>query len=280
MLHVSDSPGGLFTCKHGTAQGLWIREGDELLFDIVYDFIDASYYARPTKHLVPLESPLATEETSSFNGKPAVRLIKLALAGRSEGAVHTIKESYFFISLAERPVDAHAKNFELLPDEVQQDLRRNMGLSINATTKAQQMGMHHFTVGTEVQFDLSVHGTVMTADKHPHRGNKRGVNKEEPHKHERENLKAQRVLILPPGTVLERKVIGLGIKAVVSKEDPNQPYAGTLDLEQEMPQMTLEERHPLVMKFVDEFMADAARESVVFYDLQSAKEEEVYVQCL
>lgn len=323
MLHVNDSPGGLFTCSRGSSMGLWIREGDTLLFDVTYDFVDDAYYATPTRKLMPdgaevaASAPGAVDEkenaassemeqsgdatvakeeakTSGNNAKnnkgkqqkqqnnsdgAAVRLIGLSLAGRAEGTIHTMKEAYGFVHFAERPVDVHFKQFELLPDALQEDLRRNMGLSMTLTTKAEMMGMHKLSVGTEVQFDLSVQGTVMTQNQHPNRGGKKGGGPQA-NQHERENLKAQRILILPKGTILQDKNIGLGIKGVITKEDPNQPYAGILDLDQEFQQLTWNERHPLVCKMVDEFLKDEESDSLVFHDIQSPKEEEVISEIL
>lgn len=321
MLHVGDAPGGLFSCARGSAMGLWIREGDTLLFDITYDFVDRSYYATPTKQLVPIGTGLATtvpavgdekenaadnkkegvdvaatdkearaggndksskgkqqKEKPSSNG-PAVRLIGLCLAGRAEGTVHTVKEAYGFVHFAERPVDVHFKQFELLPEAVQEDLRRNMGLTMTLNTKAEMMGFHNLSVGTEVQFDLSVQGTVMTQNQNQHRGgNRRGG--AQSNQHERENLKAQRILILPKGTILQNKTIGLGIRGAITKEDYNQPYAGILDLENEYQQLTWAERHPLVLKMIADFLSDEAADSLVFHDIQSLKEEEVIAEII
>lgn len=313
-LHVGDAPGGIFSVGRGSSMGLWIRDGDKLLFDVVYDFMDASYHARPTKHLLPVGSPLAeavvttptsaeekdtvaeSEQEGSSGGNeanategpdkkkqkntpaPAVRLIELCLAGRSEGTIHTMKEAYGFIHFSERSVDVHFKQFEMLPDEIQEDLRRNMGLVMPTATKADMMGIHQLTSGTEVQFDLSIQGTVMTQNQHQARGggggNKRGGGGQS-NQHERENLKAQRMLIVPRGTILQTKTLGLGAKGVITAEDPNQPYAGTLELAEELPQLTLEERHPLIVKMVDAFVQDTDSESLVFHDIQSPKEEDV-----
>lgn len=319
FLHIGNAPGGLFSCARGSAMGLWIRVGDSLLFDVTYDFVDKAYYATPTKHLVPACTTLATAQAAGGAGEKeneenrkgctedsdvaakraesntvannkgknrndkqkcstAVRLVGLSLAGRAEGTVHTMKEAYGFIHFAERPVDVHFKQFEVLPDQLQEDLLRNMGLSSVLHKKAEMMGFHKLSSGTEVQFDLSVQGTVMMHNQYQHRGGgKRGAQNNQ---HERENLKAQRILILPKGTVLQNKKIGLGIKGVITKEDPNQPYAGILDLEEEFMQMGLSERHPLVVKMVEEFMQDEAAEKLIFHDIQSPKEEDVIEEIL
>ena len=304
VLHVDDVPGGLFAVGKGASMGLWIREGDKVLFDVVYDFVDGKYHARPTKHLVPVGSPLVEKTLSTevkensvdkeqeggkevINGGNggrskkekkkagiAVRLVELSLAGRAEGTINTIKEAYGFIHFAERPVDVHFKQFELLPDDVQQDLRRNMGVAMTTTTKADMMGFHQLSPGMEVQFDMSIQGTVMTPNQHQPRGNKRNGGPQS-NQHERENLKAQRMLILPKGTILQNKTLGLGLKGTVTKEDPNQPYAGSLDLAEELPQLSLEERHPLVVKMLDSFLRDDTAGSLVFPDIQSSKEEDV-----
>jgi hypothetical protein len=45
--------------------------------------------------------------------QPAVRLIQLTLAGRAEGIVSAVKDSYGFIQYAERPVDVLFKLYQV-----------------------------------------------------------------------------------------------------------------------------------------------------------------------
>jgi hypothetical protein len=101
----------------------------------------------------------ADDDIQFMNPAKAIRLIELSLAGRAEGVVNALKDAYGFIHFAERPVDVHFKMFQLLPDSLQSDLRRNMGLpdeiDENGITKPLEL-----EVGAEVHFDLSVHGTI------------------------------------------------------------------------------------------------------------------------
>jgi hypothetical protein len=94
----------------------------------------------------------------------------------------------------------------------------------------------------QVQFDLSLQGTVATSNPRS-RGSRHGSAT-----NERENFKAQHLLLLPPSTIMETKVIAKDAKGIVSKEDTNQSYAGFIEFKEPYKPMSIEERHPLVAK--------------------------------
>lgn len=267
-LSTRDSPGGTYDFRGGTSAATWVQLGDTLLFDVVKDFVDGACHASPTKHLVPNPTPLVLEDEGNANEfHRRVRLIGMSLIGRAEGVVNAVKENYGFIHFAERPVDVHFKLFQLMPDELQQDVRRNMGLK-DVDNKGRPLRL---SVDTECHFDISVHGTIHSNAKHGRRGNDQ---------HERENLKAQRILLLPPGTIVHSKVLGSKIRGIISKEDMKQPYAGMVDLETTVNQMSLKERHPFVARMISSYLESAQTTPMVYHDIQSAKEEDVILQMM
>lgn len=274
-LSTKDSPGGTFAFRGGSAVACWVQEGDVLLFDVVKDYVDGACHASPTKHEVPNKTPFELEiEDDAHDPARRVRLIELAWIARAEGVVNAVKESYGFIHFAERPVDVHFKLYQILPEELQKDIRRNMGLNdFDGKGKPLQL-----TVGAEVQFDISVHGKIHTtvAGKN-HRGRHAQQNKD-PQAQERENLKAQRVLLLPPGTIQTNKILAKRVRGVVTKEDLKQPYAGSVDLDESVKPMTPDERHPLVAKMIDTYLASDKQAPIIFHDVQSQKEEDTIVE--
>ena len=126
-------------------------------------------------------------------------------------------------------------------------------------------------LGVQVQFDLSLQGIVAVGT-HRSRNRLGGSS-------ERENLKGQRLLLLPPDTFMENKVIATDAKGVISKEDQNQNYAGFIDFEEIYQPMTYEERHPLVAKLIRSILEDDSpnQSPVVYHDVQSIQEDEVVV---
>lgn len=270
-LHIKDAPGGSFAFRGGTSVGMWVQAGDNLLFDVVQDYVDGTCHAGPTASLTPTD----TEATTNEKDPPAVRLIQLALAMRAEGVINAVKDSYGFLHYAERPVDVHFKLFQVLPDPLQRDLRRNILGYEDKETRPLKL-----EVGTEVSFDLSVHGMIhhhtvppSTANQH-NKTNQRAAKSSA--SQERENLKAQRILFLPPKTVVQNHILGASVEAIVLKQDAKQPFAGLVELCEPLFSMTLEQRHPLVAKMLDDYMNDEnALEPMVFHDIQTHREDEV-----
>jgi cold shock CspA family protein len=269
LFYSKDSPGGTFSAnRDGSSVGLWVREGDSLIFDVVKDFVDGTLRVAPTIHKRPLAMQNSSGESKDDDASKAdikaVHLMAESLAGRAEGTVHAIKEGYGFISCAERPVDAYFRLYEVLPDHMQKDLRRNMGVETGEE-------IPQLKLGVQVQFDLSLQGIVAVGT-HRSRNRLGGSS-------ERENLKGQRLLLLPPDTFMENKVIATDAKGVISKEDQHQNYAGFIDLEETYQPMTYEERHPLVAKLIRSILEDDSpnQSPVVYHDVQSIHEDEVVV---
>lgn len=282
-LATDDAPGGRYSFHGGAAVGLWIEVGDSLLFDIVQDYSDGACRAVPTKHLSPKElvvmmPPLAPEESAVEDETslvPAVRLIELSLTGRAEGVVGALKDGFGFIQFTERPVDVHFKMYQLLPNTLQNNLRRNMGLS-NLDQKGRPLELE---IGAQVQFDISLQGTISSHQT----GGSRSRN--QPHDHvgqERENLKAQRVLILPPESFPLMATWAKGVNGVISKQDSIQPFVGHVELETSlMPRLDV--RHRLVYKLISTYLKkiDGFNDEVpplIYHDVQSLKEDEVVIK--
>lgn len=264
-LHIKDAPGGSFQFRGGTSVGMWVQAGDTLLFNVVQDFVDGSCHAGPTASLTPDDTKPSDE--SILN--PSVKLIELALAMRAEGVINNLKDTYGFLHYSERPVDVHFKLFQVLPDSLQRDLRRNLGYEEKETRPLK------LEVGTEVSFDLSVHGTIH-GHHHGSRSRKAGNQCQE-----RENLKAQRILFLPPKSILTSKILGTAVEGVIAKQDAKQPYAGTVELKDALQTMTMKEHHPLVAQMINKYLSDTqATEPLVFHDIQSSKEDDVVIQLI
>ncbi|KAL7566774.1 hypothetical protein ACA910_019370 [Epithemia clementina (nom. ined.)] len=292
-LNIKDAPGGSFAFRGGTSIGMWVQAGDTLLFDVVRDFVDGSCHAGPTASLTPTDTEPKLTNDDGTPVEKAVRMMELALPMRTEGVVNTVKEAYGFLHFAERPVDVHFKRFQVLPDELQRDLRRNLlGYDYDASEKGKLRPLK-LEVGTEVSFDLSVHGTIhnnnrSTTPPPPSGGrNRGGINNNNSAAAaaaaaaERENLKAQRILFLPPRTIVQSKVLGNGVEGVIAKQDAKQPFCGVVELVTPVMPMSLEERHPLVSQMLQQYMNDeAATEPLIFHDVQSAKEDKVVMQML
>jgi len=265
----TDSPGGSFSVRDGS-QHLWIREGDTLLFDVIKESADESIRVFPTKKEVvavgkncDLTSTKQHQSTKLVQAdldamlitSRSVKLVSCNAAGRSEGTINVMKDQFGFLHCSERPVDSYFKLFELLPEKLQKDLRRGMGICSEDKTS-------ELTAGAEVQFDLSLQKSSQSK---PNNGKQQ----------EKEQLKAQRLLLLPPNTIVKTKVLAKGIKGVVQKEDPRQTYSGMMELDEEVQTMTLEERHPYVYKVVQSMLNDESIPSIVFPEAQSVKEDDV-----
>ncbi|VEU37424.1 unnamed protein product [Pseudo-nitzschia multistriata] len=282
LLHHSDVPGGVFTYqnhRNSTAAGLWIQEGDTLLFDVVKEVVDGSYRAVPTKHRIGLGgsilAPSNAEEDDAEGAAatPAIRLVDLSMVGRAEGVVHTMKNDYGFIHFAERPVDVHFKTYDLLPDELQEDVRRAMGIDEPIRLRED----------TAVRFDICAHGNITAT---ANRGRRRGGGQQQ---QARENIRGQRILLLPRSEVTLEKVLATGCKGSIRSVNPQQPYIGVLDLEPlseeqggALKPMSMEERHPLVAKMIDSFLEESSlpngKKSIVFRDTLGMNDDDVVTE--
>ena len=254
---------------------MWVQEGDKVLFDLVKDFVDGSCHAKPTRYLTPNKTPLELLEgcmeypdlSLSSEEDAAVRLIDLAMPMRADGVVNAVRETYGFLHYSERPVDVHFKLFQVLPENIQIDLRRNMGYP----NPEKPLRLH---VGAEASFDLSVHGTIHAGA--PSSGGPSRARQNT----DRENLKAQRILFLPKGSVKLAVTLQSDVEALVTKEDAKQTYSGTVELENPVQPMTLDQRHPYVAKAVESFLASNQTTPLVFHDVQTQKEDETYIEMI
>jgi cold shock CspA family protein len=278
FLSANDSPGGSFAFRGGSSLGMWVQEGDILLFDLVKDFVDGSCHAKPTRYLTPNPKPLellmgGTEypDVKLSNEKDeAVRLIDLALPMRAEGVVNAVRESYGFLHYAERPVDVHFKLFQVIPGAIQTDLRRNMGYPDPEKPLPLQ-------VGTEVSCDLSVHGTIHAGPPNSSAGG-RGRGRQAAS--DRENLKAQRILFLPKGSIKTTHTLATGVEALIAKEETKQSYSGMIELESPVQPMTLAERHPFVARAIDAYVESSQTTPLVFHDVQTQKEDDIIFEMI
>jgi cold shock CspA family protein len=266
LLEFSDAPGETYTYKqhskkHSSTMGLWIENGDTLLFDVVKELADGSYRAAPTRHTLG-EGSIVQPPNEANAGTPTVRLCACSLVHRADGVVHTVKESsgYGFLHFSERPIDVHFKTFNFLPEELQSDLRKQLGYDGKPV---------RLESGTAVQFDICSHGTVSH-----HTGGRRG--------HERENIKGHRILLLPRSAVTMEKVIKKEVKGVIKSVNAKQIYSGAIDLEEDLELMTIEDRHPLVAQMIHSFLEESSkpngRKSLVFRDIVSVKEDDIVVE--
>ena len=294
------SPGGAFaTSRDGSRAAVWVHEMDRLLFDVVVDCIDGRCRVEPTTCLLPAadtETDIASEGKSAEEGaapddengeqmpkakarnkknkkpKAAVRLIAPSLTGRAEGIVHLVKDNFGFIHLAERNADAYFRLYDVFPPETNSDIVRFSRSEVGdaAAANGKEFVPPKITAGTEVSFDIFVQPGG--AQQQPTYGgrNRSGI------RDSRENVKAIRLCVLPPGTVVQTKTLASGVRGTVKKEDPKQPFAGTIELEDPVMRMSAEDRHPLVAKLLDDLENDPREDvSVVFHHLESVQENKV-----
>ena len=198
-----------------------------------------------------------------------MRLISPSLTGRAEGIVHLVKDNFGFIHLAERNADAYFRLYDIFPPETNSDIVR-FGRSEAGTYDPNQKEFTppKITAGTEVSFDIFVQpGGVQQEPTYGGR-NRPG--------NSRENVKAIRLAVLPPGTIVQSKTLASGVRGVVKKEDSKQPFAGTIELEEPVLRMSAEDRHPLVAKLLEDIENDPRDDaSVVFHHLESVQENRV-----
>ena len=267
LIHFSDAPGGVFTYQNHRNQpisAVWVHEGDTLLFDVAKETVDGSYRVIPTLHKVGLGGsviePNAVDSDDPHEERPTVRLISLSLTGRAEGVIHTLKADYGFIHFAERPIDVHFKTYDFMPDELQADIRRNMGIDEPCVLEEE----------AGVRFDICAHGNITTTSQ---RGRRRGA------QHARENIRGQRIVLLPKSAVTLEQSILTGVKGVIKSVNPKELYSGAVELGEEVKPMTMDERHPVVAKMISSFLEESSlpdgRKSIVFRDTLGMDDDDV-----
>lgn len=225
---------------------LWVRVGDSLRFDVIRDSVDGLCRVAPTT--------CNADGSQEDGGNPKIRLVSLGLAGRAEGIVASIKNDYGFIELAHRNVDVYFRLSELMPPSLQQDL-----VPICA-----EQNQHALSVGSEVTFDLSLLPPRNRSGKSDGRSFKRSG--------EKDQLRAQRLIILPPGTVSltkeESDVIGFVTRMKGG-------YSGQIRLNKKMKAMTQKQNYPLIMKLIEDFSLDSSEGDLHFLDVQSEFENDI-----
>ncbi len=280
LVHYSDSPGGVFTYQNHRNQlvsGLWIHEGDTLLFDVTKETVDGSYRAIPTLHTIsvgggieeakPASDKNDIQQHNDMSGLAFIRMVSPTMVGRAEGTVHALKSDYGFIHFAERPIDVHFKMYDFFPEQLQDDIRKQLGI----------VGPVKLEADAGVQFDICAHGNISSSGS----GN-RGRSGKGGNAHERENIRGQRIVLLPKSAVSVDKVVASGVKGTIKAVDSKQLYAGVLELDEEARPMTLDERHPLVAQMLDSFLEESStpkgRKILVYRDTLSMKDDEIVVE--
>ncbi len=265
LFHYSDAPGGVFTYQNHRNQpmnALWIHEGDTLLFDVAKETVDGSLRIIPTLHKIGLGGSVILPDGNSEE-PPVVRLISLSMIGRAEGVIHTLKSDYGFIHFAERSIDVHFKTYDFMPDELQADIRLNMGIEEQCILQEE----------ASVRFDICAHGNITTTTQ---RGRRRGAQQA------RENIRGQRIVLLPKSTVSLEKSILTSVKGVIKSVNPKELYSGVVELGEEAKQMSMDERHPIVAKMISSFLEESSlptgRKSIVFRDTLGMSDGDVIME--
>jgi len=258
-IDAEDAPGGVYSAnRDGSQVGVWIREGDTLLFDVVKELFDGTYHAKPTSCLSPTENKDHHDKEQSDNGvNKKIRLIQPSLAGRAQGTISAIKDGYAFIACAERNIDVYFRTYELFPSSLQSDMVRFMSSKVkdgngeNASDLSQKL-----VIGTQVSFDISV---VVPGSKE---NNRRGKSQD------KENLIGQRICIVPNGSFVVDVSIAKDVRAVVTQEHKDK--SGFVELEAPVTAMSRDDRHPLVAELLNSLVSSG--ETLVYPTVQGSNE--------
>lgn len=271
VLHPDMYPSGTFALSRTSGEvGIWIRPGDMLLFDVIQTIADGVYRAMPTKHskCESLRSGEATSDDTS-SSKASIRLVNPSLCGRSEGVIRSIRDNYGFIRSAERNVDVYFPLFEVLPNEIHSDLVNNNPNVYNGIDPVQnKSGRVHVEVGMEVSFDLSLQ-MLTNSGAGGRGGGGRSRQNNFGAAQEKEGLRGRRVQILPKGTVKEKFLIASQVTATVTKDDPKQPFVGTIELGEALTIQSSSLRYPYVSKLLDDISAGNFGDEITFHDVLS-----------
>mmetsp|Transcript_39771 Transcript_39771/g.44519 ORF Transcript_39771/g.44519 Transcript_39771/m.44519 type:complete len:1291 (-) Transcript_39771:103-3975(-) len=274
LLHYSDAPGGVFTYQNHRSQSvssLWIHEGDTLLFDIIKETVDGCYRAIPTLHTIELGGSILKpnpDDLVNEKAQPFIRLVSLSMVGRAEGIVHTLKPDYGFIHFAERPINVHFKFYDLMPTDLQRDIRKQMGIEEPINLEE----------GAAVQFDICAHGNITTTST----GNRSRRGRQGNAPQVRENIRGQRVILLPKSIVTFEKSLATCAMGVIKSVDQRQLYAGVIEMKDDVKGITMEERHPLIAQMLVSFLHESAlpngRKSLVYRDTLGMKDDDIVVE--
>ena len=269
-LHPEVSPGGTFiTSRDGSRLGVWVHEGDRLLFDVVLDVVDRSVNATPTSLSEP-KAIGADEENAPQDAvvtksskPPRIRFLSPTLAGRAEGVVNVVRDNFGFVHLADRNVDAYFRLYDVFPPELQSDLTPGWVAPLRVT------------IGAEVSFDLSLQS--LQGGRGPVPGGGRGAKAEKGQVggNERENLVGHRISYLPPGTIAQSVTLAEGVSATVCKEDEKHPFVGNIELEATVKGMTMEQRHPMLVRMLNSILVGPVDGGTVYPHMMSEKENQI-----
>ena len=279
LLHPDLYPGGTFAISRtGSEVGTWIRPGDVLLFDVIQKVVDGTCIAAPTKFG---QSALHRPEGVTADAKASVRLVEPSLCGRAQGVIRSIHDNYGFIHHAERNVDVYFPLFEVFPTEIQNDLGRNDPAVYKDDNDLVQNkgGRINVEAGMVVSFDLSLQMLTNAPASDRGRGGGRHRQTNRPAQ-EKESLRGRRVQILPKGAVKEKIVLGAGVKATVSKEDPKQPFIGTVELTEPLKVDTNSLRSPILAKLVDTVASGKYGDEILFHDVLGDRDAQVVISAV
>lgn len=276
VLHPDMYPGGTFALSRtGGEVGIWIRPGDTLLFDVIQTIVDGAYRAVPTKHsqCLSLRSDNSTADDTSRN-KALVRLVKPSLCGRAEGVVRSIRDNFGFIHSVDRNVDVYFPLFEVMPNEIHEDLANNNPDVYNGSDPFQNKGGRiHVEVGMDVSFDLSLQ--ILTNSGSGGKGGGGRSRQNNSGANNKESLRGRRVQILPKGIVQEKILVASQVKATVIKDDPKQPFVGTIELEEALTVLSASLRYPSTSKLLDAISSGKYGDEITFHDVLSEKDLQV-----
>eukprot|EP00557_Chaetoceros_sp_GSL56_P011566 CAMPEP_0176487176 /NCGR_PEP_ID=MMETSP0200_2-20121128/5978_1 /TAXON_ID=947934 /ORGANISM="Chaetoceros sp., Strain GSL56" /LENGTH=1177 /DNA_ID=CAMNT_0017883959 /DNA_START=279 /DNA_END=3812 /DNA_ORIENTATION=+ len=241
-IHPDDCKGFF---KDEKTAALWVRAGDTLRFDVKRDSVDGLCRIAPTK---------INAAGSEENDNPGIRIVSLGLAGRAEGIVASIKNDYGFIELAHRNVDVYFRLSEVMPQSIQQDI---------VPTGAEE-NQYNLSVGSEVTFDLSLLPPRNRFGKSNGHNSKRSA--------EKDQLRAQRLIILPSGTVSLTKV-DTDVVGFVTRMKGG--HSGQIRLNKKVKAMAQKQHYPLIMKLIEDFSSDPSENDLHFLDVQSEFENDI-----
>lgn len=233
---------------------LWFKVGDTLMFDVIKDVMDGSYRAVPTKSCLG-ESKEETDET------PRIRLAALGLMGRAEGIVASIKSDFGFVHLAHRNVDVYFRISEVLPAPMQQDM---MSCGESADKKKVEI-----TVGSEITFDLSLSPPKARSSSGRNNGRFGGVGRGG----EKDQLRAQRLAVLPPGSLTINKVESDVIGFITRMKGG---YSGQIRLNKKLKVMSQTTQYPLMVKVIHNFASNKSEKVLNFQNVQSEVENDIF----
>jgi len=176
-LLARDAPGGIVYQEPSSLSfkaSLWIRPGDRLMFDIIWNIADSLYRVAPM-HIE--QTSKDTTESSPPPSPPRVRFISPSLESRVQGYVATLKDNYGFLRLQDKSMDIYFKISDVLPRVMQEDM--------DAVESGIVTDLPSLRVGTAVSFDMSTQARGGHSKKKEKHSNK-----------EKELVCAQRIKIL------------------------------------------------------------------------------------